>query len=58
MKLSLSFIQAGALHGVIISFRFGLSCSACLVSGRMSVRSWEMEKLARLGSVWPAGMSS
>ena len=58
MKFLLLFIQAGALHGLAITFRSGLSSRARRVSGSTSARSWSMEKFSSFGSVWSVGMSS
>jgi hypothetical protein len=55
---SLVFIHAGGLHGVAMIFRFGFSARAWRSSGRISARSWAIEKWRRPKSVCPAGTSS
>jgi hypothetical protein len=55
---SLVFIHAGGLHGVAMIFSAGFSARAWRSSGRISARSWAIEKCRSAKSVCPAGTSS
>src|SRR5258706_13915467 len=52
------FIQPGGLHGDAKNWRFGFVERACLRMGRIYFLSLAMLNWARLGSVWPDGISS
>jgi hypothetical protein len=54
----LVFIHAGGLHGVAMIFSAGFSARAWRSRGRISARSWAIEKWRNAKSVSPGATSS